>query len=320
MKKISIIMPVYNAEKFVDNSIKSLLNQTLKDIEIILVNDGSKDNSLDILKSYEDKYDNVIVIDQKNGGPGAARNSGLKVANGEYIAYIDCDDFVAENMYENLYNKAKTKDFDVVECNFMYTDGKKNWGGVHDLDSDIFSLNEKKEYMTKMYPVLWNKIYKFDVIKDIFFTEGVFAEDVEYLYRILPNINTIGYVSDVGYYYYQRLNSESNNYNENIYDYITNFNYLVDYYKSKGFYDTYKNEIEYCYVRYIYATFIKRTTFFDKDEYLKAINIAIKNVKEKFPNYKKNKYINRINCKNIYLKYFNNCFAKIVYWLQRYKI
>ena len=320
MVKVSVVIPVYNAEKHIEKTINSLLTQTFKDIEFIFVNDGSKDKSLEILREYEKKDNRVIVIDQTNSGPGGARNSGILKARGEYIGFLDSDDFVTENMYEALYNKAKDKNFDIVECDFRYTDGNKTWEGIHDLNSDILSLQEKKKYMIRMYPVLWNKIYKYNKVKQIFFTEGVFAEDVEYLYRVMPAINTIGYVNNTYYYYYQRPDSESNSYGQKLYDYITNFNSLVDYYKKNGIYNEYKDEIEYCYVRYNYATFIKRATIFDKNQYVKATNIVMKNVKEKFPNYKKNKYINQLSFKNIYLKYFNKFLANVVYLIENRKI
>ena len=314
MPKVSIIVPVYNAEQYIEKMLKSLLNQTLKDIEIILINDGSQDNSLSILRNYEKKYSNIIVVNQKNGGPSVARNSGLRIAKGEFVAFVDSDDYVGENMYENLYHKAIEGDFDIVECNYMYTDGENNWQGVRDIKSDITSLKEKKKYMVNFYPVLWNKIYKHNKIKNIYFTEGVFAEDVEYLYRVLPVIDKIGYINKVGYYYLQRQNSESNNYDNRLYDYITNFNNILKYYKENNFYDIYIKEIEFCYVRYLYATFIKRVFTFDKTEFSKALDLAIKNVKENVPKYYFNKYFYK-SIKGIYLLLFNKYIGQVLYFV-----
>jgi len=315
MVKVSVIVPVYNAEKHIENTIQSLLNQTLSDIEFIFVNDGSSDNSLSILNKHKgENPEKIIVIDQENKGPSGARNSGISAAKGEYIGFLDSDDFILNDMYENLYTKAVTEKFDVVECNFWYTDGNKNWHGVVDMDGDITSPLDKKKYMVRMFPVLWNKIYKREKITNIFFKEGVFAEDVEYLYRVLPVISTVGYVNKQEYYYYQRDNSESRNFDKRIYDYIANFNGLVKYYKDNNYYDYYRNELEFCYVRYLYATFIIRAVGFDKNEYQKALDLAIKNVHNNFPKYKKNKYFYR-SFKGIYLVLFNKWLGNILYLL-----
>jgi len=307
--KVSIIVPAYNASNYIEKCIDSLLNQTLKDIEIIIVNDGSTDDTAEKLSKYEDE---IKVITQKNVGVASARNKGLSVANGEYIAYVDSDDWIESNMFELLYNKAKENNYDVVECDFKYVNDFKTWNGIVDLVSDINTIEEKKKYYINMFPVIWNKIYKRNKIKDIKFKSGVWAEDVEYLYRVLPNITSIGKINKKLYYYYQRPVSESRLFDKRVYNYIDNFNGILEYYKKNKYYDVYKNELEYCYVRYIYATFIKRAaTFKDKKEYKKAVNEAIKNVLEKFPKYRKNKYFYK-SIKGIYLIVFNRFIAKLL--------
>lgn len=120
--KVSIIVPVYNVEKYLDRCMQSLLGQTLKELEIILVDDGSPDNSPALCDNYESASDNlhwpiIKVIHKINEGLGFARNSGLEIATGEYIAFLDSDDFVDVNMYEQLYLKAKAKDIDVLPSN-----------------------------------------------------------------------------------------------------------------------------------------------------------------------------------------------------------
>ena len=105
MKKLSIIIPCYNTEKYINKCLDSVLNSTLKDIEVIIINDGSKDSTLDIIKSYKDKR--IIIIDKENDGVAMARNDGIKKATGEYITFIDSDDYIEPTMYEEMYNKAK---------------------------------------------------------------------------------------------------------------------------------------------------------------------------------------------------------------------
>ena len=307
--KVSVIVPAYNASNYIEKCIDSLLAQTLKGIEIIVINDGSTDDTLKKLSKYEDK---IKVVTQENRGVASARNKGLDLCSGEYIGYVDSDDWVCPSMFETLYKKAKEKKYDAVECDFIYVDDIKEWDGVVDLYSDILTTGEIKKYYINMFPVIWNKIYKKEKIKDIKFKSGVWAEDVEYLYRVLPNIKTIGKVNEKLYYYYQRPVSESRLFDKRVYNYIDNFNGIIDYYKDNKIYDLYKNELEFCYVRYIYATFIKRAaTFKDKNEYKKAVDTAIKNVKERFPKYRRNKYFYK-SIKGIYLILFNRCIAYLL--------
>ena len=116
--KVSVIVPVYNVEKYLRQCLDSLVNQTLKDIEIICINDGTKDNSVEIINEYVKKCPNIILINQENQGLGMARNNAMKHAKGDYIAFVDSDDWVDTDMYEVLYNKAIETDADIVECDY----------------------------------------------------------------------------------------------------------------------------------------------------------------------------------------------------------
>ena len=124
--KMSIVIPVYNAEKYIEQCLKSCINQTMKDIEIILVNDESTDNTLEILNRYSEKDKRIIVINQKNTGPGLARNRGLDIAKGEYVFFVDSDDFFEKNLCEETYNCAVKNNADAVLFNYKHydTDGK----------------------------------------------------------------------------------------------------------------------------------------------------------------------------------------------------
>lgn len=314
MVKISIIVPVYNVKEYLERCLNSLINQTLKDIEIIVIDDGSTDGSQEILLKYKKR---ITLITQKNKGVATARNRGLDVARGEYIAFVDSDDWVDLDMYKNMYRKAKEKNYDMVMCNFKYVDDKREWSGQCDFSNDVINIEDKKKYMISMFPVLWNKIYKKEKIDKLRFKDGVWAEDVEYLYRVLPNINTIGYLNQENYYYFQREKSESRLFDKRVYYYVENFNNIIEYYKKNQIYNLYEKELEYCYVRYLYATFIKRAASFENNvEYKKAVNTAINNVKEKFPKYRKNLYFYK-NTKGIYLVCFNRLIANIYYKLNK---
>lgn len=114
MPKVSVIVPIYNVEKYLDRCMESLLNQTLKDIEIIMVDDGSPDNCPQMCDEYAKKDRRIKVVHKKNGGLSDARNAGLKVATGEYVAFVDSDDYQSLNTYEELYHQAESGDYDVV--------------------------------------------------------------------------------------------------------------------------------------------------------------------------------------------------------------
>ena len=314
--KISIIVPVYNGESYIKKCLDSLVNQTLNEIEIIIINDGSTDKTINILNEYKEKYqDKIIVINQENMGISMSRNKGLSIARGEYIGFVDSDDHVDTTMFQKLYEKAKIKNFDIVSSSFYFSYDKKEELGVTDLFEDIESDDGLKQYLVNLYPVIWNKIYKRELLKNEKFKK-VYAEDVEFLYRILPKIKKIGVVKEPLYYYYQRENSESRVFDKRLFDYVTNFNNLYKYYKEKGFLDKYFKEFEYVYVRYLYATFLKRALTFDETLFKEAIEIAEENVKKNFPSYRRNKYFYK-SLKGLYLVTFNKLYIKIMYKLKK---
>lgn len=322
MKKISVIIPCYNVELYVDACLESVVNQTIvEDLEVILVNDGSKDNTLEHLKRFESQYPNLFtVLDQENMGLSMARNNGIKKSTAKYIAFLDSDDTVEPAMYEKLYKKAESEDLDITTCNvnLVYHDHKKEV--LSGIEKTLKTKEEIKSVMNYMYTIVCNKLFKRELFKDIKFKKGIWFEDVEILYRLLPHINSIGKVDFIGYNYIQRENSITYTYNKRLYELITNLDGIVDYYKKNNLYNEYKDELEYGYVRYAYATFIKRLSKSKNyNEYKKGLKFAIKKVKENFPDYRKNPYLKGINGKSIYLKYFNTLIAKILYIFEKNK-
>ena len=151
MKKVSIIIPVYNAEKFIEKGIKSVLSQTYKNIELILINDGSRDNSLNIIKKWENEYPNIIkVFDQKNMGVGKTRNKGIEVSTGDYITFIDADDYIDVDFIQVLLDNAL--DNDIIISGYRRIDENGNV---------IFSQKLKSNDWSKFKQVtIWSKLYK----------------------------------------------------------------------------------------------------------------------------------------------------------------
>ena len=319
MTKISVIVPFYNVEKYIDRCLESLVKQTFKDIEIIVINDGSPDNSQDIVDKYVKKYKNVYSYKKENGGLSSARNYGLEKAKGEYIAFLDSDDYVELSMFEELYNKAISEDFDLVISGSNMVFDNKNIIVHAGIDSDLYSSIDIKTNMNKIYPTAWGKLYKRELFDfGIRFKCDIWYEDVEFLFKLFPYIKNIGVIDKPFVFYIQRDGAITRTFDKRVNNYISNFNGIVSFYKENGYYDKYYHELEYGYVRYLFGTMIKAASKFpNKNEYLDTVSMAIKNVNNNFPNYKKNPYL-KGGLKNIYLKHFGKFFANIYYIIRRF--
>lgn len=214
MCKVSVIVPVYNTEHFLPKCLDSLLAQTLSDIEIICVNDGSTDNSLAILRAYEKKDSRVKVITQENLKQGAARNRGTNLAQGEYIGYIDSDDWVDLDYFEKLYNAAIKNGADIALATNVRIGNKKTKKRLNiTVEKFVTSLQEKFDvcnHSKNECPT--NKIYKrtFLLERDIKFPEGVYCEDKLFTTKAVYFANGIVTVPGVNYYYYRNPNSTVN--------------------------------------------------------------------------------------------------------------
>lgn len=306
MVKVSIIVPVYNVYDYLDKCLKSIQNQTLNDIEVIVVNDGTKDTSQEIIDKYTTIDSRFKGYIKENGGLSDARNYGMKKAKGEYIAFVDGDDYIEPDMYELMYNKAKEDDSDIVECDFTWDYPKK-------IIEDKTCV--KENLLIDIRVVAWNKIYKRSVIEksSIYFTKGVRYEDVDWCYKLLANISTFSSVNKCLYHYIQRNNSIANTQNERVRDIFIVLNNTLNYYKEKGIYEENKDELEYIYMRYIFGSSFKRVVKI-KDKTLRdqILDESYSNLLSNFPNYKENKYLKIIKgSKNTYFKLMNRFTYKL---------
>lgn len=306
MVKVSIIVPVYNVYDYLDKCLNSIKNQTLKDIEVIVVNDGTKDTSQEIIDKYTEIDSRFKSYIKENGGLSDARNYGMKKARGEYIAFVDGDDYIEPDMYELMYNKAKENDSDIVECDFT-------WDYPNKIIED--KTNVKENLLIDIRVVAWNKIYKRKLIEknNILFTKGVRYEDVDWCYKLIANISTFSSVNKCLYHYIQRNNSIANTQNEKVRDIFIVLNNTLNYYKEKGIYEENKDELEYIYMRYIFGSSFKRVTKI-KDKTLRnqILDESYSNLLSNFPNYKENKYLKTIkSSKNTYFKLMNKFTYKL---------
>ncbi len=313
--ELSIIVPVFNVEQYLDKCLRSLVHQTLDQAkyEILVINDGSTDHSQEIIDFYVETYPNVKAHQKENGGLSDARNFGIELAKGDYIAFVDSDDYVKENMYEVMIDKAMQQRFDIVVCDFMEVYEQGGHVFTSRIEYDIMGMQAIKKAMRNIYPSAWNKLYKRSLFDTIRFKKGIWFEDVECLYRMLPLVQSIGVVHEPFYYYVQRKGSISKSTDDRIYHCIDNWNGIVSYYRNnKECWNTFHKEIEYCYVRYLYATFIQAAAKFEKQAFDQAVQRAIQNVNTHFPHYRRNQYFYR-SVKGWYLLTFNRLYANLIY-------
>ncbi|HCC04310.1 MAG TPA: hypothetical protein DEP51_05605 [Clostridiales bacterium] len=207
---VSLIIPVYNAEKYLNKCIDSIINQKTKyKYEVILVNDGSKDNSLSILEEYQKKYNFIKVVNQKNKGISVARNVGINNATGKYIGFIDNDDYIAESYIEELVNKAVEKKSDVVKCG--YCSFESNTGKIQktNLKNNISVDGKMKEELFEFNGLIWGGIIKRSLFRNFRFPIGYWYEDAitrNYIYRVSRQSE---YISKILYYKREHKNNAS---------------------------------------------------------------------------------------------------------------
>jgi len=307
MVKISIIVPVYNVEKYIQKCLESLINQTLKDIEIILVNDGSTDNSVEIINLYQKKDNRIILINQKNNGQGSARNKGLEIAQGTYISFVDSDDYIEINMLEKMYKLATKEKADICFCNQKRVNEKYQITGY-----DTLNINGKFGNISTNSNLLLlnmgpcNKIYKNTFLKknNLKFpiTKLLWYEDLPFVAETILNAKKICWTDDYLYNYLQRDNSTMNNTNikKNL-DIISSFDILN---QNPNINRKFKNELELLCLLHVYVyTIVRVIKIKSKNKEVKKI---IKNIKlyltTYYLNHKKNKYLKILprNTKIIY--------------------
>lgn len=216
---VSIIIPCYNVEKYLDRCMRSVLNQTLTNIEIILVDDGSPDQVPIMCDKYAQHDIRIKVVHKKNGGLGFARNSGLEIATGKYIAFLDSDDYVSNDMYQHLYDEAVNINADAVFCNFYVEESNGRWWRSHEVDEytefhanmvhgfmlDMIASSSTEKKERKYYMSVWHAIYRRDIIENNkirFLSEREIAsEDLPFQIDFLTASHLVTYIPGCYYYY-----------------------------------------------------------------------------------------------------------------------
>lgn len=204
MKKISVIVPVYNVEEYIEECLESIINQTLEDIEIIIVNDGTEDNSMKKIEKFLSD-ERIIVINKENGGLSSARNCGLEIAKGEYIAFIDSDDFIDKMMLEKMYSSSEKADIvfsNIIEYNDIIKEKnfRKNYFPLEN------KIRKGEFFFNYSDVVVWNKIYKNNFLKkfNIKFDEKIIHEDIIFTFKTMFLADKVKWVNE--YFYFYRIN------------------------------------------------------------------------------------------------------------------
>ena len=291
--KISVIIPVYNSSTYLRKCLDSVVNQTLKDIEIIVINDGSTDDSKNIIEEYSCKYKNIIFIDQENKGIGKTRNIGIKKATGEYITFVDSDDYIKENMLEEYYKYAKKHNFDLVIGSYIKKINNKEI---------IFENNKFKTGNVKTTPQIlylieygpWAKLYKRELLtnNNIYFDEKRKYEDMPFVSKTLLKSKLIGQITEPYYYYIIHNNSETTTMDKRVFDILDILKEIKDYYKREYYL---RDELDYVIIDKVTTYMLQQRVQKDNKLRIEFIDEGYAFLNKNIKNWRRNKYYKKTN-------------------------
>lgn len=243
MKTISVVIPVYNVEKYLPECLDSVINQIYKNLQIILVDDGSTDSSGKICDEYAEKDNRITVVHQKNAGAGAAKNTGLELIDGDYFSIIDSDDYIELDMYEKMVNSLEKYNSDIAQCLFRNVFVNDSFDRKYKIKGNypkiLTSKNFLKEYLYDWkYAIFWNKLFKKSLLQNIKFPVGRKIDDEFFTYKLVCNAKKVANIDNILYNYRMRKTSVMNENNSDrlIYDridcFIERYNYVSNVFPS----------------------------------------------------------------------------------------
>lgn len=307
MKKVSVIMPIYNVEKYLNRSIDSLIRQTLEDIEIILIDDGSTDNSRKIINKYQKLYpDKIVARSIKNGGAAHARNIGLSLAQGEYVGFVDSDDYVDRTMFEKLYSLAISDEAEITTCGYYRIDNKdvqcREIAAYSCFGKNIF---QAPTLLLNNVPYIWNKLFKRSLIEEnqIKFEENLHIfEDLVFTYKLFLKANRISRVNEALYnYIFSRDDSLTFSFSKKRFDLFPAFDSLIRFYKENHCFNHFDEELFFILIKHVFVVCEYDVQFSKLKLKYKFIDTSFDYMEKQFPcwkdyttyfkKYKKNKFL-----------------------------
>ena len=297
--KVSVIVPVYNVEKYINKCLDSLVNQTLKDIEIIVVNDGTPDNSQKIIDKYVKKYPNKVKsFIKENGGLGSARNFGMEYAKGEYISFVDSDDWIDFDTLKKMYDLAKKEKSDIVICDMI----------EHYSDHNVYHNCTRYSDVFDVSPSACNKIFRRKLIHKFRFLSNIWYEDLNFMTKLLFNTNRISTIS-IGFYHYNRGHEStmSNNNSLKNLDIIYCMNDIITYSKKCNL----RNYDIICKLifNHILIDAINRVAMQNNEHKKEVLNKLVKYCRDNISNYESQEFYQSISRNR-----------KIIAWLNYHKM
>ena len=314
--KVSVIVPCYKVEAYLEKCIRSLALQSLRELEIIAVDDGSPDRCGALLEDLQKDVPRLRVFHKENGGLSDARNFGLDKARGKFVAFLDGDDWVDLDLYQVLCDRANETGADLVACPIRYV-----W---EDRESKIVSPGVPpfaegpalKPVFTRFYPAAWNKLYRRALLEEsgVRFKTGAWFEDVEFNHRLFPYLRRIASTDRAAIHYVQRQGSVTARPDARLFDYLTNFESILAFFRERGLLEAWKPELEYAAARYLLATFLKRAGGLDDADFERALDGATAFLKREFPRWRRNPYLWKNGVKGFYLLIFSPGLAR---WMRK---
>ena len=305
---VSVIVPVYNVEKYLDECLSSLVNQTLSELEIIVVNDGTKDNSQSIIDHYVKQYPNKVVsLIKENGGLGDARNYGIPYAKGEYIGFVDSDDIVHLEMVEKMFNKAKLEDSDLVLCDLEYFYETSSEKMVKEGLVQIENIDVNKTvFLSPLFA--WNKLYRKSLFIEsgLKYPIGLWYEDIPVTVPFFTLAKKISYVHETLIYYRQRSTSIMGSVdNPKVKDIFDIMHLCLNYFKDHNLLETYHDELEFLFLEHLMLNGGFR--FLLSHKYKDYLAFSIDTLDSNFPHWRNNKYLFTLPRRyQIYIKYMHS--------------
>lgn len=240
MKTISVVIPVYNVEKYLSECLDSVVNQTYKNLQIIIVDDGSTDSSGKICDEYAEKDDRITVVHQSNAGAGAAKNTGLELIDGDYFSIIDSDDYIELDMYEKMVNSLEKYNSDIAQCLFRNVFVNDSFDRKYKIKGNYPKVLTSKKFLSELlydwkYAIFANKVFKTSLLKNIRFPVGRKIDDEFFTYKLVCNAKKVVNIDNILYNYRMRKTSvmNENDTDRLIYDRIDCFVERYDYIRRK---------------------------------------------------------------------------------------